>query len=212
MITAAIHQKIKELLYILCLPVLFINCNSSKTSKTPSNDTTSEWFNKKEWLNGLPLIPHQSINKKEFYRQYTLNKTWWDEAFNFLKTHELDNMKPGKYVIDSNNVTATITELNPNEKEQVKWEAHRNFNDLQYIIKGKARMGVASVSSSAAVVTNSYDPSTDNENFTITGEKYYDAIPGTFFIFSPKEMHRPAFKVAGFDDIKKIVIKVRVPQ
>lgn len=207
-----IHQTVIKLFYIICLPVLFFNCNSSRASKTLSHNTVSEWFNKKEWLNGLLLVPDKSINKEEFYRQYTLNKTWWDEAFNFLKTHDLAAMKPGKYVIDSNNVIATISELNPNEKEQVKWEAHRNFNDLQYIIKGKATMGIAAVSSSALVVTKPYDPSTDNENFTVTGEKYYDATPETFFIFSPKEMHRPAFKVAGYDDIKKIVIKVRVPQ
>jgi YhcH/YjgK/YiaL family protein len=80
------------------------------------------------------------------------------------------------------------------------------------VIKGKAEMGVASSASPNAVVTIPYDAATDNENFTVTGEKYYDAEPGTFFIFSPQEMHRPAFKVDGYDTIKKIVIKVRVPK
>jgi len=73
-------------------------------------------------------------------------------------------------------------------------------------------MGIAAVSSPAAVITTPYNPSTDNETFTISGEKYYDAMPGTFFIFSPMEWHTPAFKVPGYDDIKKIVIKVRVPK
>lgn len=190
---------------------LLANCTSSKSTKE-SMDKDSQWFQSKNWLNGLQLASHESINRQEFSKQYHKNKTWWDEAFNFLKTNNLADMKPGKYVIDSNNVIATITELNPNDKDQVKWEAHRNFNDLQYIIKGKAEMGIASVSSPNSIVSIPYDPKTDNENFTVTGEKYYDAEPGTFFIFSPNEIHRPAFKVEGYDTIKKIVIKVRVPK
>ena len=190
---------------------LLINCSSSKfTKESMSNDKDSQWFQSKNWLNGLQLAPHKSINQQEFSKQYHKNKTWWDEAFNFLKTNNLAVMKSGKYVIDSNNVIATITELNPNDKDHVKWEAHRNFNDLQYIIKGKAEMGIASVSSPNSIVSIPYDPKTDNENFTVTGEKYYDAEPGAFFIFSPDEIHRPAFKVEGYDTIKKIVIKVRV--
>jgi YhcH/YjgK/YiaL family protein len=192
---------------------LLANCTSSKSTKgSMSNDKNSEWYKSKEWLNGLQLAPHESINQPEFSKQYHKNKTWWDEAFDFLKTHDLADMKPGTYIIDSNNVIATITELNPKEKDEVNWEAHRNFNDLQYIIKGKAKMGIASFASPNSIVKVPYDPKTDNENFTVTGEKYYDAEPGTFFIFSPNEIHRPAFKVDGYNDIKKIVIKVRVPK
>ena len=192
-------------------PAVLMNCSSSKSANTSMSD--SKWFDSKGWLNGLRLAPHESINQQEFSRQYHLNSKYWDEAFNYLKTTDLATIAPGTYIIDSNNVYAIIAELKPNAKEQVKWEAHRNFNDLQYIIKGKAMMGVTKVASTTALVTMPYDPKTDNENFTVSGEKYYDAAPGTFFIFSPKEMHRPAFKADSYDDaIKKIVIKVRVPQ
>lgn len=198
----------------LALTTLLISCNSStdSSSQTTIAKDTSSWFKNHEWLNGLQLIPHESINQEEFSRQHHLNKTWWDEAFNFLKTHDLANLDTGKYIIDSGNVFATVSELAPKNKEEVKWEAHRNFNDLQYVIKGKAEMGIASPASPNAIVTIPYDTATDNENFTVTGEKYYVAVPGSFFIFSPKEMHQPAFKVEGYDTIKKIVIKVRVPK
>jgi biofilm protein TabA len=200
------------MIMLISAATFLINCSSSKSSNEHISKNDTQWYQSKEWLNGLQLTPHESINRQEFSRQYHENKTWWDEAFNFLKTHDLAELRPGKYVIDSNNVFATVSGLNPDSKDQVKWEAHRNFNDLQYIIKGKAEMGIASSSSSKELVTVPYDPKTDNENFTVTGEKYYDAVPGTFFIFSPKEMHRPAFKVDGYNDIKKIVIKVRVPR
>lgn len=196
---------------LLSAPVLIMNCGSSKSAKSSMASADSKWYNDKEWLNGLQLMPHESINQQEFSRQYHMNNKYWDEAFNFLKTHNPAEMEPGTYIIDSNNVFAIIADLDAPDKDQVKWEAHRNFNDLQMILQGKAGMGVAEVASSNAAVTVPYDATKDNENFTVSGENYYDAAPGTFFIFSPKEMHRPAFKLDGYNHIKKMVIKVRVP-
>src|SRR5690348_12212791 len=72
--------------------------------------TTDKWFQQKEWLNGLQMQPHQSIDKATFARQYQLNKNYWDEAFAFLKNNYLQTMAPGRYAIDSNNVYAMITE------------------------------------------------------------------------------------------------------
>lgn len=120
-------------------------------------------------------------------------------------------MKPGDYVIDSGNVIAHIVEGTVKDIADIKWEAHRDFNDLQYIIKGKTKMGVASVDDREAVLTVPYTAEADVMHFTNNNGQYYDAVPETFFIFSPQEMHRPAIKVAGNNTVKKIVIKVRVP-
>ena len=175
-----------------------------------SNNFT-DWYNSLPSGNGLKLTPNKSINQEEFFRQYRKNNKWWDEAFTFLKTKDLAQLKPGVYVIDSGNVIATVSQGPTKKMEEVKWEAHRNFNDLQYIIKGKALMGVAPSADIRGVVAIPYTNSTDNMNFNNDGGDYFDADPSTFFIFSPQEMHRPAIKVPGNDVVKKIVIKVRVP-
>jgi YhcH/YjgK/YiaL family protein len=194
--------------------VILTSCHSSaKISGSKTNDPkVAKWYQSRDWLKGLQLTPHSSINQQEFYRQYQLNNKWWDEAFAFLKTHDLASMKPGTYVIDSNNVVATISELTPKQRDEVNWEGHRNFNDLQYIITGKAVMGVAQITDPKTTVKTPYDSKGDVEVFSVDNPAYYDAEPGTFFIFSPKDIHRPAFRAAGYDTIKKIVIKVRVPQ
>lgn len=171
----------------------------------------SEWFKTIPSKNGLQLTPSKSINEEEFFKQYRKNNTWWDEAFTFLKTKDLAQLKPGVYVIDSGNVIATVSQGPTKNKEEVQWEAHRNFNDIQYIIKGKAQMGVAPSADIRAGLTHPYTNAKDNMNFTNEGGEYFEADPSTFFIFSPQEMHRPAIKVPGSDNVKKIVIKVRVP-
>lgn len=173
----------------------------------------TKWYDGLSATNGLHLKPSVSINQEEFFRQYKRNPKWWTEAFEFLNTKDLANMKPGTYVIDSGNVIATISEGPAKPMNEVQWEAHRDFNDLQYIIKGNAQMGVASVDDRGAVLTQPYsNENGDIMHFTNNGGQYYDADPGTFFIFSPLEMHRPAIRVTGGNNkLKKIVIKVRVP-
>jgi dihydroorotase len=184
--------------------------HQSPATADATNDF-SEWFKTIPSKNGLQLTPSKSINDQEFFRQYRKNNIWWDEAFTFLKTKDLAQLKPGVYVIDSGNVIATVSQGPTKKLEDVKWEAHRNFNDIQYIIKGKAQMGVAPSADIRATNIVPYTNATDNMNFTNDGGEYFDANPSTFFIFSPQEMHRPAIKVAGSDNVKKIVIKVRVP-
>lgn len=194
--------------------VLLSACHSSSQVANQNSESKkiTAWYAGRTWLDGLPLEPHASINQGELYRQYQLNPRYWDEAFHYLKTTDLSSLQPGTYVIDPGNVIATVSALSPKQRDDTNWEAHRNFNDLQYIISGRAGMGVASVDDPNATVKTPYDSRGDVTSFNVGGGSYYDAAPGTFFIFSPKDIHRPAFRVEGTDSIKKIVIKVRVPQ
>ncbi len=176
-----------------------------------AGDAFANWYKSRKSANKLKLTPGNGINQQEFFRQYSKNPGWWDAAFGFLNSKDILQMKPGDYVIDPGNVIAHISEGPAKDMADIKWEAHRNFNDLQYIIKGKAQMGVASVDDRQAVVAVPYSSQSDVVIFTNDNGQYYDAEPGTFFIFSPLEMHRPAIRVAGSDTVKKVVIKVRVP-
>ncbi|MBC7889533.1 MAG: YhcH/YjgK/YiaL family protein [Ferruginibacter sp.] len=171
-----------------------------------SKNATKKWFNKKEWLNGAQLKPHPSINKKEFARQYHLNKLYWDKAFTFLKQHNLDSLPKGKYPIDGDNVTASVTEDPTKDFENTGWESHRKFIDVQCIISGEEKMGVYPITES--VVIKEYDDKKDVANYTTPG-KFYIAGPGMFFIFFPSDAHRPNITPGGNKLVKKIVIKVR---
>ncbi len=177
------------------------SCNNPKDKKE-----ANQWFSSGEWLNGLELKPHTSTNQQEFEKLYKANSLWWDQAFEWLKTTDLDTIGPGTYIIEEGNVRAIVSEAPAPLLEKVKWEAHKDFSDIQYIVKGKAQMGVAPVSE--ASVTEAYDSAKDIGFFDVDGE-YYTAEPGTFFIFTPEDAHRPGVHVEGYDTIKKVVLKIR---
>ena len=139
-------------------------------------------MHKKEWGKGLNLNITPSVNKVEFATQYHQNKAVWDKAIAFLRDSDLANLKPGKYVIDGDNTFATITEGPSKEFDKTAWESHRKYIDLQYVIQGKEKIGVAKLET--ATVTNPYDDKKDGANYTAEGQ-FFIAEPGTFYLFSP---------------------------
>ncbi|MEW2921162.1 YhcH/YjgK/YiaL family protein [Muricauda sp. ANG21] len=195
--------------------ILFVLCSigtNSQSIGTPCNkENVSDWYKSKVWLGGLQLKPHKSIDKEELARQYCENSNWWDQAFEFLNSHNLEDLETGRYIIDEGNVMAYVSEGPTKDIGEIEWETHQNFNDLQYVVKGKAGMGVASLNNAEYSSTVAYNPKRDVENYNVENGKFYVAKPGTFFIFSPRDIHRPAFRKKGHDTIKKILIKVRVP-
>ncbi|MGB2868349.1 MAG: YhcH/YjgK/YiaL family protein [Bacteroidota bacterium] len=166
-----------------------------------------DWFNAKAWLGGVKLEPHKSINRPEFERQYQLNKPAWDSAFAFLRDRDLSALPKGKYPIDGDNVFASITEDSTKNFENTKWESHRNYVDLQYVIRGEEKIGVCTIAK--ATVTKLYDGKSDAANYAAEGT-YYRAVPDTFFLFFPSDVHRPGVTPGGNKIVKKLVIKVRV--
>jgi YhcH/YjgK/YiaL family protein len=190
--------------------VLFslLNQASAQTSpvKPGNKKEAKKWFKKKEWLGGLQLNPHKSVDVQEFYRQYNANKAYWDKAFAYLKEHDLKTLSKGKHDIDGENVYASVTENPSKSFDSTQWESHHNYIDIQYVIDGKELIGVEAVSKST--VTKPYDEKKDVANYS-TGGKIYSATPGTFFIFFPSDAHRPNITPGGNKMVKKIVIKVK---
>jgi len=178
---------------------------SAQTGEWPKLKA-KKWFSKKEWLGGLQLKPHKSVDVQEFARQYHLNKTYWDKAFAFLKNQDLNKIEKGKYPIDGDNVFASVTTDSTKNFDKTNWESHRKYIDLQYVISGEEKIGIYPVAK--ATVTKEYDEKRDAANYSADG-KLYSAGPGTFFIFFPSDAHRPNITPGGNKPDKKIVIKVR---
>ena len=149
---------------------------------------------------------HKTVNIQQFAKQYKAHQQWWDKAFAYLKETDLSNLKAGKYPIDGENVFAIVTEGATKDIAATKWEAHHNYQDIHYVIKGKELIGIAPVSS--AKLIEEYDREKDIAFYSSKG-KFYKSSPGTFFIIFPEDAHRPGIKTEGYNEIKKIVIKVR---
>ena len=184
-----------------------IHLSAQSTNNDWSSKKAKKWFKKKEWLNGAPYTPHSSIDKAEFAKQYHSNKVLWDKAFTYIKETDLIGLKPGKYQIEGDDVYAIVTEGVTRNYDSTKWEAHRNYADIHYVIKGKEKIGIAAIYS--ARTTKDYDSSKDIGFYTTHGN-FFIAEPSTFFIIFPKNAHFPDINIDSPSVVKKLVIKVKI--
>jgi len=193
------------LMLVLAGNLLFAQQQDSAATAKKAN----KWVRSRVWAKDLKLKLHKSVNSAEFKKQYESNKDLWDKVFQFLGDEKLYTLNPGKYPIDGDNAYASVTFGLSKKIEDVKWESHRKYIDLQYVITGKVKLGVCPLY--AARVTQPYNEAKDAANYTAKG-KYYAATPQNFFLFFPDDVHRPDIRVKGYDTLKKLVIKIRHKQ
>jgi biofilm protein TabA len=194
---------------VAALLLTVTSCSHKTTGGASATSNIDKWFKQKEYLNGLKAQPHESVDKVEFARQYNANKELWDAAFAYLKNTNLQTLPVGKYTIVPDKVTVSVTEDSTKSFEKTNWESHRKMVDIQYIVRGEEKMGVAPVST--AKVIRPYDEKRDAANYEVEG-KYYVSTPDKFFIFFPTDAHRPNITTGGNKPDKKIVIKVLAAQ
>jgi YhcH/YjgK/YiaL family protein len=181
----------------------------SQNSWNRTAQQANTWFKHGEWERGLHIKPDPSINAQEFAIQYHLNPYLWERVLAFLNRKDLISLPPGKYpVAPDDSAFATISIYNAKPFDQTKWESHRKYIDVQYVIKGSEKIGVGKLAT--AKVIDPYDPAKDIAHYTNNGN-YYLANPSNFFIFFPQETHRPGITPGRkSDQVKKLVIKVMV--
>ncbi|TDX01106.1 YhcH/YjgK/YiaL family protein [Dinghuibacter silviterrae] len=198
-----------RLLLTLCLAAGALGLHAQDTTASYWTRHKAEtWVHKGEWRKGLTGVnPHASVNPVDFALQYHRNPVLWDKVFAWIRTNDLQAIAPGKYPIDGDNAWAIVTQGPTKAMDTVKWESHRQYIDVHYVISGKERIGVASLDN--ATVTEPFTDKSDNAHYTVEGT-FYTAEPGIFFLFFPHDVHRPGIIADGSPTDKKLVIKIRV--
>jgi YhcH/YjgK/YiaL family protein len=200
-----------SLLIIIVMTVLsgFTGCADSTDPSVWSSKKIDQWFEKGDWLNGWQVKPDQSIDRKAFAVSYFKNMERWDKAFSFLKSSDLQGLELRRYDIDGDNLYAPVSEYLTKNEEDARYEAHRKYIDIQYVISGKELIGVAPLSQKKEIL-EPFDSTKDIEFFTVTGGVDHLALPDRFFIFFPGDAHRPGLKDGENSPVRKIVVKVKV--
>ena len=137
---------------------------------------------------------------------YSLNEKF-KKAFEFLKNTDLVNLDDGSYEIDGKNIYANVQSVDLKSVEEKKWEVHRKYIDIQYVITQKEKMGYGILEDFNKIIEK-YDDNRDVE--FLDGEKYnfVDVNCGDFVIFYPNDVHAPMLRVDKAEKIKKVIVKI----
>ncbi|MFZ5878063.1 MAG: YhcH/YjgK/YiaL family protein [Chloroflexota bacterium] len=127
-------------------------------------------------------------------------------ALKFLAEQDLSTLPDGRTDIDGDDLYAMMQAYDTKPAEQGKWEAHRKYIDIQYVISGTERMGFASL---RTMQLGEYIPDRDFQAMSGTGS-FVDVFAGSFVIFFPEDAHMPGLYVDEPQPVRKVVLKVRV--
>ena len=88
-----------------------------------------------------------------------------------------------------------------------RWEAHKRYIDIQFIVEGEEVMGVAPVSE--LTEKTPFDPAKDVGFFDGTGQ-FFTMRAGEFAILYPHDAHMPQIAPGEPAYVRKVVVKVAV--
>jgi YhcH/YjgK/YiaL family protein len=130
-------------------------------------------------------------------------------AFEYLARTDLSALPLGRTDVDGADVFVLLSEAETRPPEQVKFEAHRRYIDIQLVVRGQEAIGVAPVA--ALTTSEPYDATKDIEFFGVPQESATLALrAGDFAVFAPGDGHRPSLHLDGPHVSRKAVVKVSV--
>ena len=113
----------------------------------------------------------------------------------------------GKYELDGDKAYALVSEYKTKDEIEGKLEAHRKYIDIQFLAKGTELIGYAPFNNQKLITE--YNEEKDIAFFS--GDKSFIMMgAGTFVILFPNELHMPGIKSLIQQDVKKVVVKVKV--
>ena len=121
-----------------------------------------------------------------------------------------ENFETGRVDLDGDKVYINRFAFNTNDPANAKFEAHRNYIDVMYIVEGEEVIYVKPTDQLRDIV-KAYDPEADILMATLDA----DGTPvhltaGSFVVLMPQDAHAPGCWYQASSGIKKIVGKVRV--
>lgn len=126
-------------------------------------------------------------------------------ALTYLAETDLANLPLGRTDLDGDNLYVLVQEYDTKLLEAGKWEAHRKYIDVQFVLRGVERMGFANL---RTMHLAEYLPEKDFQALSGSGN-FVDVFAGSFVIFFPEDAHLPGLCVEQPEPIRKVVLKVR---
>ena len=181
------------------------------TNQKKQNEQTAGHVKSISLENGNMVVtfeacPDSSIDMQAWKEHYNKYPERWEVAFDYLSGIDPDSLPLGRTDL-SDEVFVAVSEYTTKEPADVRYEAHRQYIDLQYVASGSEYIGIQRDTTQLTCV-QPYTESNDVAFYTGEGE-LMKATPDRFFIFFPKDAHRPCLKDSEPALLKKIVVKIK---
>ena len=141
------------------------------------------------------------------WRRYAALGVRFEQGFRYLET--VRHSSPlGRYELDGTNLYALVQTYPTQPVAQCRFEAHRQYADIQYVVAGNETI-LWTPLAALPTVTQPYDAGKDVALFAAPATMTpLPLVTGQFAVFFPADGHAPGGGSGG--DVLKVVVKVRV--
>ncbi|MEC0231030.1 YhcH/YjgK/YiaL family protein [Paenibacillus alba] len=132
------------------------------------------------------------------------------KAIDYLVAHNPGAWEPGKYEIDSSLMFVLVQDMLTLSEQELRYESHATYMDIQYLVSGEERIGFVKHSSELQIAEDTLEE-LDVIFYNHVQRDAETSIvlrPGQFAIFYPSDVHCPCMFVGEPGSIRKIVIKI----
>lgn len=132
----------------------------------------------------------------------------FEKAFEYLSKTNFEDIPPGKYEIDGDNIFAMLVneEAVSLLQSTAEFECHNTYIDIQYVFGGVETVGYKS-RLTCVEPRGTYDPKKDVLFFEDAPDFFFKLFPGQLGIYFPDDVHAP---MIGEGKIRKVVMKIRL--
>ena len=141
-------------------------------------------------------------------KRYGVPKT--ESILKFIADHDCTQLPDGETEIEGRELFVRIMSYVPKPAEENRFELHRIYADVQYLVRGMELMQTARIKDLTPLAD--YDKQGDYHFFKTSGATT-DLIvqAGEFVVFYPNQAHRPSCFYEGYKGlVKKLVFKVKI--
>lgn len=130
------------------------------------------------------------------------------KAVEFLRLRDIRNLPDGAVQIDGQRVYAIVQRYETIETRDPKFECHRKYVDVQYIVSGEEIIGWAPIAQ--MTVTEAYDEGKDICFGAMAAGKWTPVFlqAGQLAVLYPEDGHAPRLAAGTSSFVMKIVVKV----
>ncbi len=136
--------------------------------------------------------------------QYTALGPRIARGLEFLAGTDLEALEAGKHELDGKKLFVLVSDYVTKPQSEGRWEAHRHYLDLQYMVTGVERMGVA-----PATYLRETEYQADRDIVWLEGSgDFLTFAAGQFMLLGPGDAHMPGIAVNHPVKGRKIVVKI----
>ena len=144
---------------------------------------------------------------------FTPIKKYSEKAYEFLVNFKEEDYADGRYDLDEEGLFANIMTFTTNPRENQKYEAHKKYIDVQYVLNGKEGFCLEPMDTiDQNTLIQPYSEESDIMFYSAeTKGEYHVLSDGEYLVMGPDCAHMPGIAVDGVpSQVRKMVVKIPV--